>query len=37
MDSDSASAAVHCAGVGVRPLMAETPGAAIQPGLGALL
>ncbi len=31
MDHDSASAAVHCMGVGVRPLMAETPGAAKTP------
>ena len=36
MDHDSASAAVHCMGVGVRPLMAETPGAAKHPSLGVL-
>ena len=37
MHSDSASAAVHCVGVDVRPLMAEMPGAAKHPSLGVLL
>ena len=37
MHSDSASAAVQCMEVGVRALMAATPGAAKPPSVGVLL